>query len=352
MIRALWLGLAALWLAACAQAAAPTSAPLPNPLERVAVDGRYALTEDGAVFGFPGAKLELDAPGRVVMDVEAMGEQVALDVAVNDGPFERIDLAPGDQTLTLGPDGPHRLTLVRRNEDWQGALRVRSVSSPAGPLGPAPALPGLRLLFIGDSITAGAGTDVAHEDAGLGKPLDNARLAFPRVLGERLGAQVHQVAYGGRGVIRDWRGYPTGREGVLNAPAFYGLATPGLDAPWDPQAFVPDAVVVALGTNDFNTGVPDQGFFVDSYAAFLGALRADYPDAPILVLNSPMTGGDKGETLMRYLDRVAARAGDNVHRLDTQRYEGRPSVVGHPTDAQHQAIADEIEPVLRALLGQ
>ena len=43
MIRALWLGLAALWLAACAQAAAPTSAPLPNPLERVAVDGRWEI---------------------------------------------------------------------------------------------------------------------------------------------------------------------------------------------------------------------------------------------------------------------------------------------------------------------
>ena len=347
-MRAGLLGVGA-WLVCACTGAAPISASLPDPLSGVAVEGRHAQTVDGAVFGFPGARLSVDAPGPVTLDVEALGERVALDVRVDSGPWERVDLARGDHTLTLGPERAHRLTVVRRNEDWQGPLRVRSIVSEAGPLS-EPELPERKLLFIGDSITAGAGTDVAYEDAGLGKPLNNGRLAFARVLGDRLGAQVHQLAYGGRGIIRDWRGYPTGREGVLNLPALYELAVPSLDAQWDPQSFVPDAVVMALGTNDFNTGVPDQGYFVDSYAAFIETVRADYPDVPVLILNSPMTGGDKGETLMRYLDRVAARAGEGVHRFDTQRYEGRESVVGHPTDAQHESIADEVEPVLRAIL--
>lgn len=341
-----WLvAMMSLWLLGC-------TADSHKPLPGVAMEGRYAHTDEGLVLGFPGTRLVMDAPGPVRLDVEALGDQVRLDVREDGGAWRRIDLAPGPQTLTLGQDAPHRLEIIRRNEDWQGALRIRSLEPVSGAFDAAPALPERKLLFIGDSITAGAGTDVAFEDAGLGKPLDNARLAFPRILADRLDAQVHHVAYGGRGIIRDWRGYPTGQDSVLNAPAFYGLASPGLDQPWDPQAFVPDAVVIGLGTNDFNPGVPDREAFVSAYAGFVARLRSDYPDAPILILNSPMTDGERAEVLSDYLDDVAARSGDGAHRLDTQRYEGRPSVVGHPTDAQHIRIADEIEPVLRGLLAR
>ena len=339
-------------LAACATTPADNIAAPAAPLPGVAIEGRYALDAGRPLFGFPGAKLVTDAPGSVRLLGHAGGERVSLDVRVDDGPWERVDLPAGRVRITLGPDRPHRLTLIRRNEHWQGPLRIDSLHSHAGPLS-APALPGRRLLFIGDSITAGAGVDVGVEDRGEGKPLDNARAAFPRLLGDRLDAQVHQIAYGGRGALRDWQGLLSGTDGMLNAPAFYPLAVPDADAAfsnrWDPARFVPDAVVIGLGTNDFNTGVPGEDAFVAAYAGLIRQLRSDYPGVPVLILNSPMTGGERADALQRYLDRVAREAG--AERLDTQLYVGRASVVGHPTDAQHALIADEIEPVLRRMLG-
>ena len=321
-----------------------------GPLSGVSVEGRFERAGDALRFGFPGARISFNAPGPVTLDVESTGSKGALDIRLPGQVWERRDLRQGRQTLTLPIAAPGRVEIVRRNESWQGDLILHGVTPLHGTLGPAPALPTRKILFIGDSITAGAGTDVSVEDAGLGKPLDSARLAFPRILGDRLDAQVHHVAYGGRGIVRDWRGYPTGRDGVRNAPDFYERAAPDGETEWRAERFKPDAVVIGLGTNDFNEGVPDRSFFVDSYADFLATIRADYPGVPILLLNSPMTGGDKGRTLEGYLDRVAEVAGEGVHRLNTARYEGRPSVVGHPTDAQHIAIADEIEPVLRTLI--
>ena len=343
---------AALILAACSLPAIDTEAV---PLPGVTVEGRYAETPDGVVFGYPGTRLLMEAGGPVTFNLDSRGTLGALDVRVDDGPWERVDLAEGAQMLPLGPDRPHRLEVVRRNEDWQGPLVVRSVSTPRG-FTDSPALPDTKVLFIGDSITAGAGTDVAYEDAGLGKPLDNGRLAFPRVLAERLPAQVHQVAYGGRGALRDWRGNASGdtaEDGqvVLNMDAYYGRAVPSLEAEWDAGQWVPDAVVIGLGTNDFNSGVPEGDSFVDAYLGLIEQVRADAPDAPILILSSPMTGGAKGEAMRAQLDAVARRAGAGVHRMDTGIYAGRPSVVGHPTDAQQISIADEIEPVLRELLS-
>ena len=348
-LRAALAGLLALLLCACSQTPEPV-------LPGVAIEGRYAVEGGAVVFGYPGTRMVVETSGPVTFELESRGDLGALDYRVDDGPWERVDLARGPQTLSLGPARLHRLEVVRRNEDWQGPLVVHSASTPLGFAPGTPELPDTKILFIGDSITAGAGTDVAHEDAGLGKPLDNARLAFPRVLAERLPAQVHQVAYGGRGALRDWRDNETGDTAddgqvVLNMDAYYSRAVPSLEAPWDARQWVPDAVVIGLGTNDFNSGVPGGDSFVDAYLGLVEQVRADAPGIPILILSSPMTGGDKGAAMRAQLDAVAERAGKGVQRLDTGLYAGRPSVVGHPTDAQHVQIANEIEPVLRAMLG-
>jgi hypothetical protein len=49
---------------------------------------------------------------------------------------------------------------------------------------------------------------------------------------------------------------------------------------WDFSKFVPDAVVLNLGTNDFSAPIT-EGDFVTAYVQFLDAVRAAHPSAMI-----------------------------------------------------------------------
>ena len=68
-------------------------------------------------------------------------------------------------------------------------------------------------------------------------------------------------------------------------------------ARWDHAAYVPDVVVVSLGTNDFRRELgdfPDRAEYVRAYVAFVQAIRARAPRAPILLTEGPIVydGGD------------------------------------------------------------
>jgi lysophospholipase L1-like esterase len=125
------------------------------------------------------------------------------------------------------------------------------------------------------------------------------------VLGRKLGAEVHLVCYGGRGLIRDWQG----RVSVANAPQFFERALPDdPNSPWDHSCWVPDVVTVMLGTNDFHPGIPEERTYVDALLGFVRRLRETAASAPVVLCESPLFGarednGDraKREALRHYL---------------------------------------------------
>ena len=255
--------------------------------------------------------------------------------------------------MPLCDAGRHRVVVLKRTEAWQGTLAVAAISGPAR-VTPLP-LPDRRLLFIGDSITCGAATDVPDASSTLDGTITNdAAKSFGRVLAARLGAACHLVSYGGRGIIRDWQGI----RAINNAPVFYERAMP--DDPlalWDHRRYVPHGIAIALGTNDFNQGVPDQNEFVNAYVEFVRKVMRDAPAAAIFVADSPMTNDGSAalghlKTIQRdYLDHVVAAVGSpRVTRAPLAHYPGR-AVNVHPIASEHVAIAAELEPRFRAALG-
>ncbi|GJG87295.1 hypothetical protein tb265_24760 [Gemmatimonadetes bacterium T265] len=344
-------------------AAAPDFVRADDP--RLTVEGRTAPGPDGALrVGYPGVALRFraDAP-RVTLRVTASSEDCYVDVVVGDGATaagapRRVPLARGAQELVLhdGAAGRRTFEVLKRTESWQGTLEVAGIGG-VGSIEPVP-LPARRLLFVGDSITCGASSDVpdasSTED---GAQTSDGAKSFGRVLAARLGAACHLVGYGGRGVIRDWRGI----RDVANAPVFYERAMPDDAAtPWDHRRFVPHGVGVCLGTNDFNQGVPDENEFVNAYVEFLRKMTRDAPDAPVFVIDSPIVAdtpalGHRATILRDYLDEVVRRvdegsAGARVRRAHVGHYPGR-RVNSHPIASEHVAMARELEPQFRAALG-
>lgn len=338
---------------------------VPATDSRLSWVGRTHVDSDGVHLGFPGVTLTFRARcSRISIELEATTPECWFDLVVDGARLSPMAASEGESVLeipeVLNAKVAHEIRLIRRTESWQGVVTVKQIlfSGEAELLDP-PELPKRKLLFVGDSITAGSGVDKlppAYPEGGIG---NNANRAFGMELGRRLGAQVHLVAYGGRGVTRDWQGLRD--EQIITAPTFFERALPDDPASrWDHRSYSPDAVTVCLGTNDFNVGIPDEVDWVGAYYRFVARIRQVHPHAWILLASSPILASAdtlkaraKATALQHYLDRVSFRSlEEGDERVEVLPVRGQPGTEkdGHPIAPQHLKIADDLEPVLRARL--
>jgi len=310
--------------------------------------------------GYPGTGLLLHFQGTSLsLDLSSDSEKSALTIVLDHGAPTLQLLKKGEQRVVLGGGldaGPHTVEVYKRTETWQGILTLLGIELPAdGALLPPPPLPARKLMFVGDSVTCGAGVennatctpDPAH-------PASDAYDAYGMELGRRLDAQTHLVCYGGRGIDRDYRGLGIA-DNVLNAPQFLDLSIasdePAGRVAWNFRNWAPDAIVVSLGTNDFNlqkTKPLNGDTFVADYARLLTTLRAHYPHAAIFATEGAIV---TDPLLRRYVQDAVRRTNDpGIQWLQATHYPGN-GCDGHPTRAQHRHIADDLEPVLRKELS-
>jgi hypothetical protein len=342
----------------------PATNFIPAVSPQIVVEGRYAPSaERGVRLGFCGTVLHFRFHGsQLAMRVNASTDEVYFDIGVDNAEPVRLHARAGeaDYPLPTGTNaGDHVLEITRRSESWQGTCEIVGFNLGAdGTLLSPPALPARKLMFIGDSITCGAALDIRPDDPLKGKTAhedqtSNARLSYGKILARKLNAQCVLVSYGGRGLIRDWQGI----RNINNAPQFYELALP--DDPsclWEHNRYEPEAIGICLGQNDFNQGVPDEHEFVNAYVEFVRKIRSDSPKARIFLLDSPMIYDEPGKTPKRtilhaYLQEIAAKVNSpQVQLAFVSHYEGIPGN-GHPTRADHEAIAKELEPQFRQALG-
>jgi hypothetical protein len=212
-------------------------------------------------------------------------------------------------------------------------------------------------MFIGDSLTCGEYNERFPQENDSTPRSTNAARSYGMLLGRWLGAQVHLISYGGRGITREW----SGKTDVNIVPVFFPRALP--DEPgstWDASLYQPDVIVINDGT-DFDAGHLDEAKFTDAYAAFVDLVRSTYPKAFILITESgfqsdgsdgrPTTARDQ---LLRTLNAVAdhrRRVGDDrIRVVRTGFFPGTPSN-GHLVAFQHEQIALDILGPIREVTG-
>ena len=310
-------------------------------------------------FAFPGSGFEVRFSGvSLSLAIVSDSDTSALTVVIDHGDPTLKLLRKGEQVVSLATelnDGPHTVEVYKRTEAWQGVVTLLGLQvASGGRLLDPPPLPTRKLMFVGDSVTCGEGVNNnATCTPDPASPSNDAYHGYGMDLGRRLDAQVHLVCYGGRGLVRDYRGLGKS-DGVLNAPEFLDLSIPSDEpanrAVWDHKKWIPDGIVVSVGTNDFNleTTVPLNGdAFVDEYLKFLKSLRGQYPNATVFATEGAIV---TDPLLRRYVQDAVGRAQDSrILWVPATHYPGN-GCNGHPTREQHHRIADDLEPVLRKAL--
>lgn len=166
----------------------------------------------------------------------------------------------------------------------QGVACFRGWQLPEGStaLPPAARCP-RRIEMLGGSDTCGFGADLAAGrnlcSALVRNEVHNAELCYSAQLARRLRAEVHVVAWSGKGVVQN-AFHCCGVFGREPLPALLGraLAT-SPEARWH-FGWVPHLVLIDCGGNDYNNVPPTpEERFVSGYLAMLTDLRSRYPEA-------------------------------------------------------------------------
>ncbi|XXT16079.1 SGNH/GDSL hydrolase family protein [Sorangium sp. So ce429] len=335
--------------------------------------GRFDTTKpEGPRFSWPGSAIVTRFSGTSIsarFNDESTPEQSNFFQVVIDGESKGVLKVNNQEELyTVAEglaDGEHVLLLHRRTEALVGVTQfLEFVPQQGEELLPVPAAPERRIEVIGDSISAGYGIDGADETCPFTSDTENNYLAYSALTGRLLEADTTILAWSGRGVYRNYDD-----EVADTMPEIYGRTIADEPEPaWDFSSWVPQVVVINLGTNDFSINVPgDAAFrepFTNAYAGLVETVRENYPEAFIFCTIGPMLSDsypEGAEALTRarsYIGKVvedrAASGDDRVRLLEFPPHNAEQDGLGcdyHPSKKTNEKMAAQLSEAIIDELG-
>ncbi len=350
-----------LTLAGCVR---PIRVPPPE-LDGVAVDADHPLIRYTGRFDFTDPKApSFDWPGTTI---EAAFEGTWIAIRLKDGNNHynvSVDGQPATVLRTNAEtmyalaqglaEGRHTVRLTRRTESgWGEALFEGFLLEPGRALVELPPRLERRLLFIGDSFTVGYGNE-GEPGCTFSRETQNMERTYAVMVSQALGAEYEIVAKSGRGVVRNY-GEPTPTSPKPMRPYLAQAKAEKEQPTWDLQRWIPHAVIINLGTNDFSTQPhPPQEVFTQGYEALIDDVRRAYPDAPIFCVAGPRMKDPANAYIQAVVERQRARDGGRTHLSLIQDNLEMPKDFGcdkHPSVTGQRKMADQLLPVLSSVLG-
>ncbi|MCG7534196.1 SGNH/GDSL hydrolase family protein [Pseudoalteromonas sp. OOF1S-7] len=326
---------------------------LPATHHALIYEGRvHKNYQQGSVeFNWPGTTIHTQLVGKsIAIRLQGYGDQ--FDVLVDGQLHRKIETATTGETerfvlFEQAHAGRVLIEVVKRWEHYQSRSKLLHVEVDGRLEGVWETQP--HILFIGDSISAGFGSESTKRQCDWQEIVDssNARLAFPYVAAQQLNSTFTQVSYSGLGLIRNWNGnqaHHTLVDYVDQLSAVYGDNL-------SYQERFPNLIVLEFGTNDFSTDPqphePWQNIeevklaWEEAMVDFVHALRSRYPGVAIVVMPRPAYPYDfiipATETALRQL------ASEGIEQVYANTFVSPlEGCIWHPTAREHQHIASEL----------
>jgi lysophospholipase L1-like esterase len=243
----------------------------------------------------------------------------------------------------------HLLEMYKGTEAGIGLARLEGfVLAENGMILPPPRDPDLKILFLGDSITSGGANVNPHLKDAPSRWKQNGWLAYPAVTARLLGAQFHVISRGGIGLWRNWNGSKKTEKSTARLPDYFdrsvfhqGKGTGELwdDDPrkwkkskrlWDHRRWIPDVVVVFLGTNDCCTvdvgggkRPVDGKAFTAAYRRFLDRIRSAFGPRTLIFCLSPLENVKERNQARTDIEALVRRRNDpNIVHCDAMTGRG------------------------------
>lgn len=319
------------------------SASYSSEADALTIEGRYQTHPDHSVtLASAASNLSFMAAGsQLQFSASAEFEQAYIDVLV-DGQLAlkayKLERNTSALNINIGenPKDEHLVEIYNRGEGDSSASKILKLHTQQ----PITQLtkPARKLMFIGASVTCGALAEPGN-NCELNKASHNGRVAHA------LNAESQLICRSGRGILNgSLVSIPLDAVHFLD----YILTTPSGPVYWDHRLFTPDGILITLGNND---DLANSAVFIGAYTSLLSKLRALFPEATILLTEGPLINGERKNLLTSYLHTVVATANDpKISYIPSKKYPNSPCN-DHPDAQTHQAIAEELLPLIKEKLN-
>jgi len=320
---------------------AGVDAPVAPPSVRLV--GRFTTKNE---FAWSGSQMiaRFDGTGARVKLTAAANEH--FQIVVDGKPTSVLKPSSGSMTYTVAtglPPGVHEVVVWRRTEAFFGTATYEGFELDGTLLSPTPV--DRRIETIGDSITCGYGDEGTSASCPFSADTENHFLTYGAIAARALKADVVATCWSGLGMYRNYDAATTG-----TMPERYPRTLPQTSgSTWDFSRYVPQVVVINLGTNDFAKGDPGAPY-QNAYLTFVRQVRKNHPSAHLLAI-IPVTGAKK------YIDAVVATlSGEGDKNVSSLTLSAVTSADGwgcdyHPTVITHARWGKELETAIRARTG-
>lgn len=336
------------------------------------------LLDKNLLCAYSGSGVEFDFTGRH-LSVELLGDGSAREG--NEENCARVaiyldDVRIEDMVLTKKLN---KVTIVDEQEITQARVRIVKLSEtaqsvfairPIKLLGDENIMPTPKkthtIEFVGDSITCGYGVDDEVASHHFSTVTEDATKAYAYKTAQLLDADYSLVSISGYGIISGYTDDPSKKSGEQVMGKYYdklGNSYPGFNSTifpqsigWDFTRFVPEVIVINLGTNDASYCGKDEGKqqeYIDGYVAFLGQVRQNNPDA-VIVCTLGLMGQDLCEAMDRAVAKYTEESGDTkVHSFWLPMQDTSLGIAAdwHPTEANHGKAAETLSAAIREFMG-
>jgi hypothetical protein len=288
----------------------------------------------------------------------------AIAVVIDKTPFaqaRKVVLDKPEALYTLAKDlapGVHHLRVYRRTESACSAMGWQYLLTD-GEFRPLASRKRLQIEFYGDSITAGNGVEGFLGDDNFETRTENALISYAALASEKLDADFAIIAIGGYPLYKSpWTALPT----IKSIPQMFSFADYDWGTnftnyiSWDNRRFVPDIVVINLGTNDeqYLDALPshevanEEEAFCLALRDFIQQIKGAYPKTKIILT----IGMIKVKKVEKILYKVSQEYQNDVYfmKFNSLSVGGFMPNGGHPNAQMHVAAGEQLAAFIKSII--
>lgn len=324
-----------------------------------------ALSGGGVEFSFYGKKAEVTLKGDAIASTGTNLARIGISVNGKRVIDDQMD-QPLKTYTVFDSDMEQEVTIriLKLSEAAMSTVGIQEIAVHAAD-GIKPTPDNARKIeFIGDSITCGYGVDDEYELHSFSTATEDITKTYAYLTAQQLEADYSMVSYSGYGIITGYTEddtkltthlIPDYYEQVGKSEGKFDDTLLPQDIRWDFNKFVPDLIVINLGTNDDSYTKDDiskQTEYAREYVEFLKMIRRNNPHTPILC-----TLGMMGDRLYPYIEQAVKHytreTGDNnitAMKFDVQLEADGYAADFHPSQATHRKAAGKLITQIRELM--
>lgn len=325
-----------------------------------------ALSASGVEFTFTGTSAAFTIVGDNMITNAEKQPRYAVYINGEQTMDNLVDSAEATVTVFTADEAQETtVKLLKLSEAQESTMGIKDISITSVGEAKPTAEKELKIEFIGDSITCGYGVDDEVKEHHFSTATENATKTYAFKTAENLDADWSFVSFSGHGIISGYTDNGQKQTQQTVPPYYaklgrsYGSKSGNFlvqDKDWDFNSFVPDVIVINLGTNDdsYCKGDDEKAMeYAEAYEQFIEEVRSHNSNAQIICTLGIM--GDRLYPFIEYaVSEYTEKTGDtkvSAMKFDVQNQADGYAADWHPTEATHEKAAQKLTDEIKSILG-